>query len=150
MQTSMPWVRFEPTTPVFERAKTVHVLDRAATVIGTGVCIPIVNTEMLQVFINLRKNMGWHITELLGFRNKSILMWYLNAKHLVWYREISKPLDLKLLDIFVSSYFEISAHNALRITHLMAEVTFSTLWHVRTSECQRSLSLTSLTQITYQ
>jgi hypothetical protein len=25
---------FEPTTPVFERAKTVHALDRAAIVIG--------------------------------------------------------------------------------------------------------------------
>jgi hypothetical protein len=33
-QTSMPLVAFEPTTPVFERAKTVHALDRAATVIG--------------------------------------------------------------------------------------------------------------------
>jgi hypothetical protein len=33
-QTSMPWVEFEPTIPAFERAKTVHVLDRAATVIG--------------------------------------------------------------------------------------------------------------------
>jgi hypothetical protein len=30
----MPRVGFEPTIPVFERAKTVHVLDRAATVIG--------------------------------------------------------------------------------------------------------------------
>jgi hypothetical protein len=29
-QTSMPWVGFEPTTPVFEPAKTVHALDRAA------------------------------------------------------------------------------------------------------------------------
>jgi hypothetical protein len=27
-------VRFEPTTPEFERAKTVHALDRVATVIG--------------------------------------------------------------------------------------------------------------------
>jgi hypothetical protein len=27
-------VEFEPTIPVFERAKTVHALDRAATVIG--------------------------------------------------------------------------------------------------------------------
>jgi hypothetical protein len=27
-------VGFEPTIPVFERAKTVHALDRAATVIG--------------------------------------------------------------------------------------------------------------------
>jgi hypothetical protein len=30
----MPQVGFEPTIPVFERAKIVHVLDRAATVIG--------------------------------------------------------------------------------------------------------------------
>jgi hypothetical protein len=30
----MPGVRFEPTIPVFERAKTVHALDRVATVIG--------------------------------------------------------------------------------------------------------------------
>jgi hypothetical protein len=30
----MPRVGFEPTTPVFERAKTVHVLDLAVTVIG--------------------------------------------------------------------------------------------------------------------
>jgi hypothetical protein len=34
-QTSMPQVEFEPTIPVFERAKTVHALDRAATVIGS-------------------------------------------------------------------------------------------------------------------
>jgi hypothetical protein len=30
----MPWVGFEPTIPEFERAKTVHALDRAAIVIG--------------------------------------------------------------------------------------------------------------------
>jgi hypothetical protein len=33
-RTSMPSVGFEPTISAFERAKTVHVLDRAATVIG--------------------------------------------------------------------------------------------------------------------
>jgi hypothetical protein len=33
-QKSMPRVGFEPTIPVFERAKTVHALDCAATVIG--------------------------------------------------------------------------------------------------------------------
>jgi hypothetical protein len=32
--TPTPWVGFEPTIPVFERAKTVHALTRAATVIG--------------------------------------------------------------------------------------------------------------------
>jgi hypothetical protein len=31
----MPRVGFEPTTPVFERAKTVHALDRAPTVTGS-------------------------------------------------------------------------------------------------------------------
>jgi hypothetical protein len=30
----MPQVGLEPTTTVFERVKTVHALDRAATVIG--------------------------------------------------------------------------------------------------------------------
>jgi hypothetical protein len=30
----MPRVGFEPTIPAFERAKTVHALDCAATVIG--------------------------------------------------------------------------------------------------------------------
>jgi hypothetical protein len=34
IQTSMPRVGFEPTVPSLERAKTVHALDRAATVIG--------------------------------------------------------------------------------------------------------------------
>jgi hypothetical protein len=33
-QTSMPPVGFEPTVSVLERAKTLHALDRAATVIG--------------------------------------------------------------------------------------------------------------------
>jgi hypothetical protein len=30
----MPSVGFEPPTPVFERAKTVHALDRATAEIG--------------------------------------------------------------------------------------------------------------------
>jgi hypothetical protein len=33
-QSSMAWVGFEPTIPASERAKTVHALDRAATVTG--------------------------------------------------------------------------------------------------------------------
>jgi hypothetical protein len=35
-QTSMPQVGFELMIPVFERAKTVHALDRAASVIGSN------------------------------------------------------------------------------------------------------------------
>jgi hypothetical protein len=30
----MPWMGFEPTIPASERERTVHVLDRAATVTG--------------------------------------------------------------------------------------------------------------------
>jgi hypothetical protein len=33
----MPRVEFEHTTPVFERMKTVHALDRAAAMIGAPV-----------------------------------------------------------------------------------------------------------------
>jgi hypothetical protein len=39
-QTSIPRVGFEPTIPVFERAKTVHVFDRAAIVISTSGSLP--------------------------------------------------------------------------------------------------------------
>jgi hypothetical protein len=35
-QTSMPPKRFDPLIPVFERAKTVHALDRATTGISNG------------------------------------------------------------------------------------------------------------------
>jgi hypothetical protein len=38
----MPYVGFEPTILMFERAKTVHVLDRAATVLGLVVTQPFV------------------------------------------------------------------------------------------------------------
>jgi hypothetical protein len=33
-ETSMPRVEFEPTTPVFERAKAVHASEGVATLIG--------------------------------------------------------------------------------------------------------------------
>jgi hypothetical protein len=35
----MPQVEFEPMIPAFERAKTVHALDSAATVIGNDLGI---------------------------------------------------------------------------------------------------------------
>jgi hypothetical protein len=38
----MPLGRFEPMTSVFERAKTVHALDRAATVIGFEVLVELI------------------------------------------------------------------------------------------------------------
>jgi hypothetical protein len=52
-QISMPGVGFEPMTPVFERAKTVHAFDRAATVIGTR---KIIVWDYLYVIIFLNVN----------------------------------------------------------------------------------------------
>jgi hypothetical protein len=39
----MPRAGFEPTIPVFERAKTVHALDRTVTRIGMKSTLPISN-----------------------------------------------------------------------------------------------------------
>jgi hypothetical protein len=46
----MTYVGFEPTSPVFERAKTFHALDRAATVIGRD------PTAWIEKINNLRSN----------------------------------------------------------------------------------------------
>jgi hypothetical protein len=49
----MPWVGFEPTIPVFERAKTFHTLDRAAAVIGNPDLQYIINSlELLENYSN--------------------------------------------------------------------------------------------------
>jgi hypothetical protein len=45
MQISMPRVGFKPTIQVFERAKMVHTLDRATTVIGA---------KSVWVYINIK------------------------------------------------------------------------------------------------
>jgi hypothetical protein len=42
----MPLEGFEPTIPVFERAKTVHALDRAATLIGLSFIYGIMISEI--------------------------------------------------------------------------------------------------------
>jgi hypothetical protein len=42
----MPRVGFEPTIPAFERAKTVHALDSAVTVIGLHA-----DVEQLKLYI---------------------------------------------------------------------------------------------------
>jgi hypothetical protein len=49
-QISMPWVGFKPTIPVFERAKTVHALDSAATVTGRPGSIPVQNYRQSESF----------------------------------------------------------------------------------------------------
>jgi hypothetical protein len=43
----MPLVGFEPTIPVFERAKSVYALDGVATMIGTLLRLKIAKSESL-------------------------------------------------------------------------------------------------------
>jgi hypothetical protein len=55
-QTSMPRVGFEPTIPAFERANTVHALDRAVTVIGNyGICLHGSKISLVDVGLGLDK-----------------------------------------------------------------------------------------------
>jgi hypothetical protein len=46
-QTFMPQEGFESTIPVFKRAKTVHVLGRAATVTGRIYLVPFANVSRM-------------------------------------------------------------------------------------------------------
>jgi hypothetical protein len=50
-QTSIPRVGFEPTIPAFERAKTVHALGSAATMVGS--------VQFTIIFFNLYSG-GWN------------------------------------------------------------------------------------------
>jgi hypothetical protein len=43
----MPPLGFEPTIPVFERRKTVHALDSAATVIGFFLLVTMRSAKLL-------------------------------------------------------------------------------------------------------
>jgi hypothetical protein len=52
-QTFMPRIGFESTIPAFERGKTVHALDRAATVIG---CVILLRTVIRQKYRKSRSS----------------------------------------------------------------------------------------------
>jgi hypothetical protein len=53
IQTAMPRVGFEPTIPVFEGVKTVHALDRAATMIG---CFCIYVNKTIKIIKKYQEN----------------------------------------------------------------------------------------------
>jgi hypothetical protein len=79
---------------------------------ATGLRIAIGNTETLLTAAYKSPQIVWsdiYITELSHFRNKTILAGGLNAKHPVWNSKILDPSCLKLLELFVSSKFEISS-----------------------------------------
>jgi hypothetical protein len=60
-RTSMPWVGYEPTIPVFERAKTVHALDGTDTIFFFCACCSHLEHKAFEkrfvslYFLNLRE-----------------------------------------------------------------------------------------------
>jgi hypothetical protein len=71
----MPQVGFEPTIPVFERTKTVHVLDRTAT--STGTTLP----YYLQPigYVQYVSGVAFTLCELIAYdspRLKNYLFWH--------------------------------------------------------------------------
>jgi hypothetical protein len=101
---------------------------------ATGVCIPIGNSEILLESIYKSPGRVWSeadITQLLGFRRKSILAGYLNAKHPFWNIAVSNPSGEKLMAVFNLSEFEISAPKCPIIILLLEMVT---CWILRSTK----------------
>jgi hypothetical protein len=73
----MSWVRFEPTIPEFERAKSVHALDRAATVIGITI---------IHAYIYSPNNLSAKVSVLVFQAATSPVSVTINIPHLVSHR----------------------------------------------------------------
>jgi hypothetical protein len=61
----MPRVGFEPTIPVFERAKTVHALDGATTVIGRQRWVNNIKIGLKEILYDYVKN--FNVNEIPNF-----------------------------------------------------------------------------------
>jgi hypothetical protein len=88
-QTSVPRVRFEPTIRAFERAKKVHALDRAATVIGSLSCNNL-NNYLVENWTGLqRKYLSIGITDagIVILRSVISYLW-----QLYFLRKVESPL----------------------------------------------------------
>jgi hypothetical protein len=79
---------------------------------GTGVCIPIRNSEVLLAGVHKSPSHAWNvadITEPLWFGHKSLLAGDLNAKHLFRNSVVYNPTGAKLLILLNKNEFKISA-----------------------------------------
>jgi hypothetical protein len=87
-------------------------LPPIVSVVATGVCIPIGNSEVLLAAVYKSPGRAWSdadITELISFRPKSILAGDLNAKNPFWNNTVSNPSGRKLLLLFDVNQFQVSA-----------------------------------------
>jgi hypothetical protein len=108
----LPLPRQEGGTAVAVRKGIAHNhvdLSPSVSVIATGVCVPIDNSEIPLAAVYRSLGRAWidvYVTELLSFKHKSILADDLNAKHQFWNSAVSNPSGEKLL--FDVNEFEIS------------------------------------------
>jgi hypothetical protein len=61
---------------------------------ATGVCIPIGNREILLAGVYKTPSHAWidaYLTDVLGFRRKTVMAGDLNAKNQMWNRVVSNP-----------------------------------------------------------
>jgi hypothetical protein len=83
-QTSIPWVGFEPTIPASEWAKTVHALDRAATVTGSDMYYAVMFSSVEDILVGKQPHVipmryvtsvEGEIIQLLQFRFAEVFLW---------------------------------------------------------------------------
>jgi hypothetical protein len=91
-----------------------------------------------------------NITKLLSFRNKSISVGDLNAKHPCWNSALSNSSCEKFCNCFMYMISKSQRHRAYLTPPLLEMVMYWVLLFSRISESHVSLSLISWTQITYQ
>jgi hypothetical protein len=78
----MPWVGFEPTITASEQAKTVHALERSATVTGLIKKLPVQNRIRRNSFGSRHVNVPTNnIKSWGGFSRRTIFTWTADIKH---------------------------------------------------------------------
>jgi hypothetical protein len=120
---------------------------------ATGVYIPNGTKEILLAAVYKSPRRTWSdagIAELLSLKHKCILAGELNAKHPSWNSAVSKPSGEKLLQLFDTSDFEISAQQCPTHYSLAGNEDVLDSVCIRISDSQMSSSLIFWIQITYQ
>jgi hypothetical protein len=114
IQTSMPRVGFESTIPVFEHAKTVHALDRAAIVIGRSWCCCLIlggNSERARLLqVNILEKWKGVLHRVQIFYIYFFLRFYIRQCPGMRSREDTDTIDV-ILTILRNHFYCISSNN---------------------------------------
>jgi hypothetical protein len=149
-----PWRKHGIAIAVRKGIPHSHVgLPLLVSVEATGVCIPIGNSEVLLAAVCMSPGHAWNdadINEILGSRHMSLLAGDVNAKYPFWNNVVSNLSGTKLLNLLHINEFEISAPQCLTHYSLAGGRDVLDIFVHKNVHCQKSLSLTFWTQITYQ